>query len=162
MILPKVTKAAMAYIADMTEKEGKLDRVVDRLLTLREKQQQETNEDAQSLWSQSTGASLSGISVVSGMTSFLQEAGDKSRALLSVSPVEDLSALSRRAGNTDVHAERSVKVMHFGAGVPQAAKQQKKKQRILPGSVQEEEALNKMVELIMDVDHLRGEVSGFM
>ena len=68
-----------------------------------------------------------------------------------------MSALSRRAGNTEIHAERSVKVMQFGSGAPAAAKQQqKKKKRIRPGSAQEEEALNKMVELITDVRELRG------
>ena len=162
VILPKVVEAATLYITDMAEKEEKLKRVVDRLLVLREKklQQEEMDDDAQSVWSQSTNASMSGISGVSGMTSFLQEAGGKSSALLSVSPVEDMSALSRRAGNTEVHAERSVKVMQFGAGVPQAMKHQKKKQRIRPGSVQEEEALNKMAELIMNVSNLRSEASG--
>ena len=56
----------------------------------------------------------------------------------------------------EIHAERSVKVMQFGSGAPAAAKQQKKKKRIRPGSAQEEEALNKMVELITDVRELRG------
>ena len=108
------------------------------------------------MWSQSTATCTSGISAVTGMTAFFQEAGEVSSSLLSVSPVEDMSALSRRAGNTEIHAERSVKVMQFGSGTPAAAKQQKKKKRIRPGSAQEEEALNKMAELITDVRELRG------
>lgn len=159
VVLPKVLEASAAAKTSMQEKEAKLTRVVDRLLVLRAtraRQAEEDTADAQSVWSQSTAASTSGISAITGMTSFFQEAGETSTSLLSVSPVEDMSALSRRAGNTEIHAERSVKVMQFGAGIPAVAKQQKKKQRIRPGSAQEEEALNKMVELIMNVGELRG------
>lgn len=119
--------------------------------------------DAASVWSMASNTSaLSGITAMTGMTSFLQEASDQgTQSLLSVTPA-DIASLSRRADNTSIHAKRSIKVMHFGASAtPSPTPEKKKKQKIRAGSAQEEEALKKMVSLIMgcgemveEVDHL--------
>lgn len=96
---------------------------------------------------------------MTGMTSFLQEASDQgSQSLLSVTPA-DIASLSRRADNTSIHAKRSIKVMHFGANAaPAPTPEKKKKQKIRAGSAQEEEALKKMVGLIMECGEMMEEV----
>lgn len=97
----------------------------------------------------SNTSALSGITAMTGMTSFLQEASDQgSQSLLAVTPA-DIASLSRRADNTSIHAKGSIKVMHFGASASSPAPEKKKKQKIRAGSAQEEEALKKMVSLIM-------------
>lgn len=105
----------------------------------------------------SNTSALSGITAMTGMTSFLQEASDQgSQSLLAVTPA-DIASLSRRADNTSIHAKRSIKVMHFGASASSPAPE-KKKQKIRAGSAQEEEALKKMVSLIMGCGDMMEEV----
>ena len=82
------------------------------------------------------------------------------QSLLAVTPA-DMASLTRRADNTKIHAKRSVKVMKFGdaaASVTPAPEKKKKKQKIRAGSAQEEEALVKMVMLIMDCGDLLEEI----
>ena len=106
----------------------------------------------------SNTSALSGITAMTGMTSFLQEASDQgSQSLLAVTPA-DIASLSRRADNTSIHAKRSIKVMHFGASASSPAPVKKKKQKIRAGSAQEEEALKKMVSLIMGCGEMMEEV----
>lgn len=106
----------------------------------------------------SNTSALSGITAMTGMTSFLQEASDQgSQSLLAVTPA-DIASLSRRADNTSIHAKRSIKVMHFGASASSPAPEKKKKQKIRAGSAQEEEALKKMVSLIMGCGEMMEEV----
>lgn len=106
----------------------------------------------------SNTSALSGITAMTGMTSFLQEASDQgSQSLLAVTPA-DIASLSRRADNTSIHAKRSIKVMHFGASASSPAPEKKKKQKIRAGSAQEEEALKKMVSLIMGCGDMMEEV----
>ena len=107
----------------------------------------------------SNTSALSGITAMTGMTSFLQEASDQgSQSLLAVTPA-DIASLSRRADNTSIHAKRSIKVMHFGASASSSpAPEKKKKQKIRAGSAQEEEALKKMVSLIMGCGEMMEEV----
>lgn len=109
----------------------------------------------------SSTSTLSGITAITGMTSFFQEASDMGKqSLLAVTPA-DMASLTRRADNTKIHAKRSVKVMKFGdaaTAVAPAPEKKKKKQKIRAGSAQEEEALVKMVMLIMDCGDLVDEI----
>ena len=162
VIVPHAITQAETYRKEMTEKEGKLERVVDRLLTLRESKRRESEQveegnDASSVWSMASN--VSGITAITGMTSFLQEASDQgTQSLLAVTPA-DIAALSRRADNTSIHAKRSIKMMRFGGNeTPTPTPEKKKKQRIRAGSAQEEEALKKMVSLIMDCQSLFEEI----
>ena len=163
VIVPHALAQAETYQKEMAEKEGKLQRVVDRLLTLRKSKKQESEQledgnDASSVWSMASNTS--GITAITGMTSFLQEASDQgAQSLLAVTPA-DIAALSRRADNTSIHAKRSIKMMRFGTNeTPAPAPEKKKKQRIRAGSAQEEEALNKMISLIMDCQPLYEEIN---
>lgn len=162
VIIPHAMTQAEAYRKEMVEKEGKLQRVVDRLITLRESKKRELEQvedgnDASSVWSMASNAS--GITAITGMTSFLQEASDQgTQSLLAVTPA-DITALSRRADNTSIHAKRSIKMMRFGTSETSTpAPEKKKKQRIRAGSAQEEEALKKMIGLIMDCQPLYEEI----
>lgn len=150
--------------------------------------------DASSVWSvasaattQRTGATTSGISLLSGMTSVASGRGAESqallaeavhRSLLSVSPVEDMKQLSHRAGSSDVLNARSEKVMQFGKGggdggssdgdsgsdgpirqrgSNRRAGKKKKKAHVKPGSPQEEASLLEMVHRLTELDEARGE-----
>lgn len=153
----------------MKEKQEKLSRVVTRLQAIKvEKEKKEEREeeirDNESVWSQSTNASaMTGITAISGMTSFFQDSAEnRGNSLLSVTPVDSIAELSKRADNTNVHAERSVKVMKFGKDVTVEKKEKKKKMRIRAGSPQEEEALKKMVELLTDVKELKRDIVEFI
>lgn len=91
----------------------------------------------------------------------MQEASDMGKqSLLAVTPA-DMASLTRRADNTKIHAKRSVKVMKFGdvaSVTSNMPEKKKKKQKIRAGSAQEEEALVKMVELIMSCGDLFEEI----
>ena len=63
--------------------------------------------------------------------------------------MEDIAALSHRAGNTAIHSRRSVKVTQFGESVATQQKGHGKKHRIREGSPQEKEALDKMAVILM-------------
>lgn len=144
-----------SVIAELEEKRAKLKRVANRLHVLQEKEQEkheplddqegDKESDAASVWTQSTAAT--GISAVTGMTAFFEPG--RTANVLGVSPVEDIAALSHRAGNTAIHSRRSVKVMQFGNSVSKPEKESKKKRRIREGSPQEKEALVKMAEILM-------------
>lgn len=151
----------------MKEKREKLERVVTRLAAIhtekqkKEEEREELVNDNESVWSQSTRASaMTGITAVSGMTSFFQDSAEgNTSSLLNVTPVESIAELSKRADNTDIHAKRSVKVMKFGKDIQVEKKEKKKKMKIRAGSPQEEEALLKMVELLTVWTELKTEVS---
>lgn len=165
VILPKIQEFYQSTLEGMKEKQEKLDRVVKRITAIHETKQKKEEEkeelinDNESVWSQSTHASaMTGITAVSGMTSFFQDSAEgNTSSLLNVTPVESIADLSKRADNTDVHAKRSVKVMKFGKEI-QVEKKKVKKMKIKAGSPQEEEALMKMVELITDCAELVIEV----
>ena len=152
VILPAIQAYYQSSLEQMKEKQEKLTRVVSRLQAIKEEKEkkierEEEIKDNESVWSQSTNASaMTGITAISGMTSFFQDSAEsRGNSLLSVTPVESLAELSKRADNTNVHAERSVKVMKFGKDVTMEKKEKKKKMRIRAGSPQEEEALKKIL-----------------
>ena len=106
----------------------------------------------------SNTSALSGITAMTGMTSFLQEASDQgSQSLLAVTPA-DIASLSRRADNTSIHAKRSIKVMHFGASASSPAPEKKKKQKMGAGREEEEEGLKKKGRLISGYGEMMEEV----
>ena len=152
-------------ITELEEKRAKLKRVASRLHVLQEKEREKheilddqegdkEGSDAASVWTQSTAAT--GISAVTGMTAFFEPG--RTANVLGVSPVEDIAALSHRAGNTAIHSRRSVKVMQFGNSVSKPEKESKKKRRIREGSPQEKEALVKMAEILMKWEEEEEEV----
>ena len=169
VILPAIQAYYQSSLEQMKEKQEKLTRVVSRLQAIKEEKEkkierEEEIKDNESVWSQSTNASaMTGITAISGMTSFFQDSAEsRGNSLLSVTPVESLAELSKRADNTNVHAERSVKVMKFGKDVTMEKKEKKKKMRIRAGSPQEEEALKKMIELLTDVKELKKDIVVFI
>ena len=169
VILPAIQAYYQSSLEQMKEKQEKLTRVVSRLQAIKEEKEkkierEEEIKDNESVWSQSTNASaMTGITAISGMTSFFQDSAEsRGNSLLSVTPVESLAELSKRADNTNVHAERSVKVMKFGKDVTMEKKEKKKKMRIRAGSPQEEEALKKMIELLTDVKELKKDIVEFI
>ena len=151
-------------ISELEEKKSKLERVTERLKVLQKKEEEarmehaqeneneneneneEGGNDALSIWSQSTAAT--GISAITGMTAFFEPG--RTTNVLGVSPVEDIAALSHRAGNTAIHSRRSVKVMQFGESLSTQRKERGKKRRIREGSPQEKEALVKMADLLLN------------
>ena len=162
-------------ITELEEKKNKLERVTERLKVLQKKEEEEKmkegheneneneneNEkdeggnDALSVWSQSTAAT--GISAITGMTAFFEPG--RTTNVLGVSPVEDIAALSHRAGNTAIHSRRSVKVMQFGESSSTKRKERGKKHRIREGSPQEKEALVKMADLLLNNTEDESEVA---
>ena len=149
-------------ISELEEKKSKLERVTERLKVLQKKEEEarmehgqeneneneneEGGNDALSVWSQSTAAT--GISAITGMTAFFEPG--RTTNVLGVSSVEDIAALSHRAGNTAIHSRRSVKVMQFGESLSTQRKERGKKRRIREGSPQEKEALVKMADLLLN------------
>ena len=170
-IYPQLEVQAKGLISELEEKKSKLERVAERLKVLQKKEEEtkmenelkneyenekdEAGNDALSVWSQSTAAT--GISAITGMTAFFEPG--RTANVLGVSPVEDIAALSHRAGNTAIHSRRSVKVMQFGESVATQQKGHGKKHRIREGSPQEKEALVKMADLLMNDKEDESEVA---